>query len=127
MSVPTIARVSELLNMVQDMIDRHEIAVTGSAVVAKSTSGQLRTLGTSDLRASYGEATELNDTLQLSPAQNAALARDLPADSFILVVMLSEQLADILVRQISRRTAAVVRRFDLETGLVAVPSTPVSR
>jgi uncharacterized RDD family membrane protein YckC len=112
LAVPSLARVSELLNLLNDMIARHTIAVIGTAVVAKSANGQIGKLGISDLGAGDNQAALIANAVQLTPEQNRALAHDLPADSFIVVVMLGDQWADILVKQVSRQTAAVIRRYD---------------
>ncbi len=61
---------------------------------------------------------------ELVSGQQEAIARDLPTDSFIVVVLLLEHWADELVKQVSRQASVVVRRYDLGADPNGTPATP---
>ena len=122
-AIPTTVASSALLNMVRDMVTRGTIEVIATAVVAKSANGQIGNISISDLATADAQPRALGDDLQLSPSQKSAIAHDLPADSFIVVVLLAEHWADVLVKQVSRQSAALVRRYELDPNTPSIATT----
>jgi hypothetical protein len=82
-------------------------------LAAKDATGNVGIINFNDLSEGSSWAPALRAQGQLLGHQRQWIADDLPADSFVVVVMLLDKWADELVKQVARQAAVVVRRYDM--------------
>ncbi len=105
------------------MVTNGEIDVLATDVLQKTADGQVDSLRTDSLLpgTEFRGLTGLHTLV--TPSQIAAVTRDLPPASYILAVLLEDQAADALVRQLTRRTTVLVRRCEIPANpATAIPS-----
>lgn len=112
-ALPNYSRMRMTLDTVQSAVDRGDIAITNTAVLAKDRHGDIGIVGVSDLVAGADELAMIDASLDLSSPQLKHIDSDMPADSFIILVLLKDEYVDTLTGQISRRSAAQVRVYDV--------------
>ena len=113
LAVPSLAQAEGLLGQINDLVGKGVITVDLISLVAKDSSGSVGVISLNDLSAGSSWTSVLRAQGQVLAGHRAAIAQDLPSDSFIVVVMLLDQWADELVKRISRQAAVAVRRYDL--------------
>jgi hypothetical protein len=113
LAVTSLAQAEGLLGQINDLVGKGVITVDLISLVAKDSSGSVGVISMNDLSSGSSWTSVLRAQGQLLGSRRDAIANDLPADSFSVVVMLLDQWADELVKRISRQAAVVVRRYDL--------------
>ena len=112
-ALPNYNRMRITLDTVQSAVDRGDIAVTNTAVLAKDRYGDIGIVGVSDLVPGDDNLAMIDASLDLSSPQLKHIDGDMPSDSFIILVLLKDEYVDTLTGQISRRSAAQVRVYDV--------------
>ena len=112
-ALPNYRRMQMTLNALDSVVDRGEVVVVNTAVLAKDSHGDLGVVGVSDLAVGSDQLSMIDATLNIPHAQMRQIEDDMPADSFIVVVLLRDEYVDALTGQISRRAAAHVRVYDV--------------
>ncbi len=97
-----------------------EYDILGLQEYVKSEDGVLTLLG-SDMHIDVGvKAVKLSATIGLPAAEIEQIKTEIPSDHFVVIVLVNERDADKLVKAISRRTAAQIRRYPLKADAATV-------
>ena len=121
--MPSLAQAQGLLSLLNNLVAKSTIVIELTAVLAKDAAGKIGIVSFNDLALGPSLTRSIRAHSQLVSGQQEAIARDLPTDSFIVVVLLLEHWADELVKQVSRQASVVVRRYDLGADPSGTPAT----
>lgn len=117
---PDYERLDDVLEMIQQGIDASQFHIVNATVLVKGADGSIAVLAASDLSVGAKINRVADEPLALPDYELRRIMADIPPDNFVVAVVIDEQLGDELVRVVSRETAALVRRFDLDA-----PSSPI--
>ncbi len=129
-ALPNYSRLQSMLNLLQNAVDRGEVIVVNTAVLAKDSYGDLGVVGVSDLAVGNNDLSMIDATLNIPVAQLTQIQNEMPSDSFIIIALLLDEYASVLTGLVSKRTPAMIRVYDVgahpET-LTAPDGTPLQK
>lgn len=112
-SVKSYGELTPILDRLQALVGSGQIAILSVMVLAKDAEGDIGLVGATALDAS-GRYTGLPGLGQdIHTAQVERIKRELPADRFIVLVMLAARFAEKLTREVRPVTAGLIGRYDL--------------
>jgi len=112
-ALPNYSRLQSMLNLFQNAVDRGEIVVINTAVLAKDSYGDLGVVGVSDLAVGNNDLSMIDATLNIPIAQLTQIQNEMPSDSFIIIALLLDEYASILTGLVSKRSPAMIRIYDV--------------
>jgi uncharacterized RDD family membrane protein YckC len=112
-ALPNYSRLQSMLNLLQNAVDRGEVVVVNTAVLAKDSYGDLGVVGVSDLAVGNNDLSMIDATLNIPVAQLSQIQNEMPADSFIIIALLLDEYASVLTGLVSKRTPAMIRVYDV--------------
>jgi uncharacterized RDD family membrane protein YckC len=131
---PDYERLDDVLDLIQDGIAADKFHVVNATVLVKGENDSVGVLAASDLTIGSKVNDMADEPLMLPDFELKRIMADVPAESFVVAVVLEDHYGDALVRAIAREASALVRRYDLDeptsplntphlasTGKVAVP------
>ncbi len=108
-------RVAPVIGVIQDAIDDGTLTIVGTGVYVKGTDDELKNLAISDLAPGEQSLLPYLQELNISEAQKAQIRQDVPANSFVVAVILDDEACDTLMRAMSRAETVLTRRYELGT------------
>ncbi len=120
LSVPGYDDMRTLVRIVQNGRQNGLYNIFGMLEYAKDASGQMSRLDDDELAADTANSQKLVDEAGFTPERLEQIRSGIPNDHFALAVVARDDDIDALVKLVSQRTAAVIRRYDLG------PQTPTT-
>lgn len=121
LAVPGYGELRGLIQMVQGGSQTGRFQILGVQEYAKSGDGILSRID--DMEFAMSPAT-FSEAAGLSADRLQQIQTEIPVDSFVLAALVTEVDADALVKEVSRRTTAQVRRYDLGRARATATQTP---
>jgi uncharacterized RDD family membrane protein YckC len=117
---PEYERLDNVLDLIQDGIGAGSYEIVNATVLVKGEDGALGVLAASDLAVGSKVNRMASEPLALPDYELKRIMADVPTENFVVAVVLQEHFADELLRAVSRESAALVRRYDLDA-----PTSPL--
>lgn len=111
--VPTYRHVRTAMNILTEGVAKGEFAIEHTAVLVRDLEGEIGVVGASDLDAEGSGLGLMGAEIRIPPTYIEALKADMPLDSFIILVLLLDEWADVVVKAVSRRVPALIRIYDV--------------
>ena len=113
LAVPNYSGLRLMLNLLQGAVDREEIVVVNTAVLAKDTYGDLGVVGISDLAVGSESLGMIDVGLNIHASRLKEIENDMPGDSFIILVLVKDEFAPMITAMLSKRSPALIRVYDV--------------
>ena len=123
LSVPGYDNLRALLRIVQNGRQNGLYNILGMLEYAKDATGQMSRVDDIELAADAANTQRLVDDAGFSRDRIEQIRAGIPNDHFALAIIARDDDIDALVKLVSQRTAAVVRRYDLGAQ-APVPAAP---
>ncbi|MCB0058056.1 MAG: RDD family protein [Caldilineaceae bacterium] len=123
LSVPGYDNLRALLRIVQNGRQNGLYNILGMLEYAKDATGQMSRVDDIELAADAANTQRLVDDAGFSRDRIEQIRAGIPNDHFALAIIARDDEIDALVKLVSQRTAAVVRRYDLGAQ-APVPAAP---
>lgn len=114
-----------ILQLVQDLVAGKKIAIVSATVIAKDHDGQVALVGASDLTDPTLYAGIAGTPVDIHAAELERIEAGLPADRFIVLILLQARYAELLMREIGEVSHGVLRRHDLGDDPQKVARPPI--
>jgi uncharacterized RDD family membrane protein YckC len=127
-AVANYSDLEPVLQLVQDLVAGKKIALVSVTVIAKDRDGQVALVGVSDLADPAFYASIAGAPVDIHAAELERIERVLPADRFIVLVLLQARYAELLMREVGEVSRGLVRRHDLgdDPQKVTRPPAPLT-
>ncbi len=113
LAVPTYTNLRTIFRVVQSGQQSGQFQVLGMLRYAKNADGQISRINDADLDIDPATYQYLVDTTDFSAEHVEMIKAGVPNDHFALAVVALDRDIDVLVKVVSQRTSALIRRYDL--------------
>jgi uncharacterized RDD family membrane protein YckC len=117
---PNYDRLDDVLDIIQNGIADEIFHIVNATVLVKGDGDAVGVLAASDLAVGTKVSDMADEPLMLPDYELKRIMADVPAQHFVVAVVLEDHYGDDLVRAISREASALVRRFDLDEPSKAI-------
>ncbi len=107
-------RLDNVLDLIQDGIIDGHYHIVNATVLVKGSDQTVGVLAASDLSVGNKVNHMADEPLLLPDYELKHIMAKVPPESFVVAVVLEDRYGDAVVRAVSRETAALVQRFDLD-------------
>jgi uncharacterized RDD family membrane protein YckC len=111
---PAYDRLDDVLELIQDGIVADKFHIVNATVLVKGDSDSVGVLAASDLAVGSKVSDMADEPLMLPDFELKRIMADVPAQNFVVAVVIEDHYGDALIRAISREQSALVRRYDMD-------------